>query len=165
METGFVRLLPGHLRLEPQARTWCLLPYPGHPHGCPNYGHKGACPPKAPQAEAWIKGASSLWLAYVVFDMRSHTQRMHQLHPAWSERQLRCCLYWQGDVNRQLRDYTERLAADTQMWLTTAPRKITYCPEAMGIDVITTGQNAGLCITRNPVSTVYKVALVAQMEA
>ena len=36
----------GTLVIDGQTRESCRLPYPGHPHGCPNYGRGDECPPK-----------------------------------------------------------------------------------------------------------------------
>ena len=34
--------------IDPDVRDLCPRSYPGHPHGCPNYGKRPSCPPQAP---------------------------------------------------------------------------------------------------------------------
>jgi 2-keto-3-deoxy-6-phosphogluconate aldolase len=44
--------------------------------------------------------------------------------------------------------------------------KITYCPEAMGVDVIGTAQKVGLAVTRKyPLMIVHKIALIAALKS
>jgi hypothetical protein len=45
-----------------EAGKLCRLPYPNHPKGCPNYGKRALCPPKAPalgRRSDWI--CSFIW--------------------------------------------------------------------------------------------------------
>ena len=137
-----------------EARRWCLLPYPDHPKGCPNYGKKDICPPKAPHISEWLSGTGELRFVCVSFNLKEHAERMLGLHPNWSQRQARCLLYWQPKVNKSLISLVSTLVHETGL-------KITYCPEAMGVDVIKTAQSVGIPIEAPPKDIVHKIALVA----
>jgi predicted metal-binding protein len=146
---------PDNLRINWKAREWCKLPYPGHPYGCPNYGHKPSCPPQAPLIHNFINISKPMYLVAVDFDLASHMDSMKSLHPAWSDRQAKCVLYWQPRVNKQLRDVARLTVGDSGMVYTT-------CPEAMGVNVIATAQKVGIPIKTQPTDIVYKIALVGE---
>ena len=144
----------GKLHINLKAREWCKLPYPGHPKGCPEYGQRASCPPAAPLIADLFDLDAPLWLVCIRFDLAAHVLKMQSSHPDWSYRQLKCVLYWQGGVNAVLRQETVKLVS--QM-----PDTIyTLYPEAMGINVIATAQDAGLPIETKPVSIVYKISLI-----
>jgi predicted metal-binding protein len=145
------------LRVNYRARGWCSLPYPDHPKGCPNYGKKAICPPQVVQLDQWLGEYQSLWLVCVGFDLAEHVASMLVKHPNWSYRQARNLLYWQPKVNKALREAVARFT----MGMTS---RTTYCPEAMGLNVMTTARRAGLPIQTHPEEIVYKIALVVEGE-
>lgn len=81
---------------------------------------------------------------------------MKSKHPNWSQRQIDCCLYWQGSLNKKLREEVFQLMR----------RKIafgyqaSFCPEAMGVNVTTTMKNIGIELEWPPKTIVYKVAII-----
>lgn len=142
------------LVLEPDAREWCKLPYPGHPKGCPNYGEKDHCPPNAPWIEDWIDLCKPHWIIVCIFDLGHFELRMKKRHPDWSERQCRCVLYWQNTVKKRLR---ERCEENVRL----RPGAVyTLLPEAMGVNVIVTAMQLGIPIQPKPDGRVYKIALM-----
>lgn len=141
------------LIVDYRAREWCKLPYPNHPKGCPNYGKRFSCPPQAPRIEDWTDLYKKMWFVYVTFNLEEHAELMLLRHPRWTERQARCLLYWQPKVNKELKQVTWDFASDRL-------NRISYCPEAMGINVIQTVQNLGLPIEKKPTKMVYKISLV-----
>lgn len=141
------------LIIDHRAREWCKLPYPNHPRGCPNYGKKYDCPPQVQLIENWLGDYKKLWLVCVSFDIESHAEEMLRRHPHWSDRQARCLLYWQPKVNKELARATWGFAIDRL-------NGCSYCPEAMGVDVIKTARLAGLPIETNPRKIVHKISLV-----
>ncbi len=141
------------LRINMKTRDWCKLPYPDHPKGCPNYGCVLRCPPQAPLIQNFINLNKTLYLIVVEFNFAQHISKMKSLHPNWSDRQARCCLYWQNSVNKELEN-----ACTLFKW--SHPEMITTrCPEAMGVNVIATAQLAGIPIEVKPTTKVYKIAL------
>lgn len=141
------------LKINMKARKWCLLPYPDHPKGCPNYGKRNTCPPDAPLVEDFIDTEQSMYLIVVEFDLGAHIRKMLQTHHGWSERQAKCVLYWQAGVNK-------RLENECKLFMWSHPNMVTTrCPEAMGVNVITTAQIAGIPVKVKPEGIVYKIAL------
>ena len=133
---------------------WCQLPYPDHPKGCPNYGKKITCPPSAPSIYDWADFNHPMWFICVSFNLKEHIRVMLEKHPCWSLRQARCLLYWQPKVKKELEIAVKEFSPF-------GLHAITYCPEAMGVNVIQTAKNYGLPIWVKPENTVYKIALVA----
>lgn len=117
---------------------WCRIPYEGHKKGCPNYGKKDDCPPKAPFIKDFLDTSKPMYLVNSVFNVEAHAIKMKQKHPEWSVKQCRCLLYWQGTSRKQLREKVafaqRRLEVDT----------VLYVPEAMGVNVYATGAIVGL---------------------
>lgn len=143
-----------YLVIDYRARDWCLISYPNHPHGCPNYGHKATCPPQAPRIEEFINLEKRVWLAYEVFDLEAHEAKMLSMHPQWSKRQARCILYWQAQVNARLKKHCHNLLANLHCGV------YTLCPEAMGVHVIRTARKLGIPVEPRPIRIVHKVALL-----
>lgn len=140
--------------LVPGVRNLCRKPYPGHPRGCPNWGKRDTCPPKAPLLGKLLDLTKPVCCIYNAFDLRGHVARMRKKHPDWSGRKLRCCLYWQGTARAALRKKIE-------VFLGEHPGLIAVtCPEACGVDVTATMASLGITLEWPPVSVAYQVALV-----
>jgi len=147
-------LLIAQPRINYKAREWCKLPYPDHPKGCPNYGHKSTCPPTVPLLETLYDLSKPSYLVVVEFDLAGHVHKMLAKHPDWTERQTRCVLYWQGGVRKQLQ-------AEVDYYLRIIPDLVaTLCPEAMGMNVIATAQLAGVPVRVKPEDRVFKIAFL-----
>lgn len=144
----------GKLDITMDAREWCKLSYPGHKNGCPNYGERETCPPKIKTIYECFDLSKQHWLAVVSFDLAAHVERLKEIHPDWSERQLFCCLYWQGSVRKQLKELCEDFVKNKSEIC------FSNCPEAMGINVFTTLSKFDVKLTKNPKNIVYKVALI-----
>ena len=142
------------LVLDIRAREWCLLPYPDHAKGCPNYNKKQGCPPQSPFVGDYFDLNRDSYFVIVQFDLESHINKMKMKHPNWSDRQARCVLYWQGGVNKRLRERCQ--------FYTSQRLGLTYniCPEAMGVNVIKTCKAIGLPIKPRPTDTVFKVGML-----
>jgi len=141
------------LRINMKARDWCKLPYPDHPKGCPNYGQRATCPPDAPLIYNFVDIGKPIFLIAVGFNLENHVNSMLLKHPDWSNRQAKCVLYWQGSVNKLLKQHIKQF-----LWM--YPEYITtLCPEAMGVNVIETARRCGLPIKTKPTKNVFKIAL------
>ena len=146
------------LVIDYRAREWCKLPYPDHPKGCPNYGRKSGCPPKAPLIGDYFNLNEDHYFVIVQFDLEAHINKMITKHPHWSNRQARCVLYWQGSVNKILKEEC-KLYAFQQGGL-----QYNLCPEAMGVNVIKTCRALGLPIRPRPIDIVFKVAMLGAIK-
>lgn len=138
-------------------RELCYHPYPNHPKGCPNYGKHGSCPPKCPRIEDWFDISEGFWVVWIIFDFAAHRRNMRRKHPEWSQRQIDCCLYWQGRANKMLREEV----ADVKYYLEgRGDWHVSFCPEAMGVNVTATMKNLDVELEWPPETIVYKVAII-----
>ena len=139
--------------LRDDVRRLCLAPYPGHRKGCPNWNKRDGCPPQAPLLRQIVDLSDPVYCIYNRFDLGEHVARMRKQHPDWSDRKLKCCLYWQGTARKQLRLKVERFLEDNP------GLAVLYTPEACGVDVTATMASIGIQL-QWPVETVaYQVAL------
>lgn len=141
------------LVIDDRAREWCLLPYPNHPKGCPNYNRKDECPPLAPVIKDFIDLKKKKWFLVAKFNLQAHADKMKAKHSHWTDKQARCVLYWQGSVRKQLTDACKELILNTSL-------VFTLIPEAMGIQVIKTAKKLNIPIKTRPKDFVYKIALI-----
>ncbi|MFA5733260.1 MAG: DUF2284 domain-containing protein [Acidithiobacillus sp.] len=150
----FVVESTGKVIVNKNARDWCLLPYPGHPKGCPNYGKKIICPPTVPLITSFFDLNKPSWFVVISFDLKSHMEKMKQKHESWSDRQCKCVLYWQKGANKILKEYALSILKQKQN------TRITTCPEAMGVNVILTLRSLSIPIKTKPVDIVYKAIFI-----
>lgn len=150
------------LVIDHSVRDLCRRPYPNHPKGCPNYGKKDECPPRAPLLEKVLDLSKPTCVIWNQFPFGDHVERMRSKHPDWSRRQLECCLYWQGTARKQLRQKVFQWYAyqpDGYEWITL------YCPEACGLNVTATMRNMGIELEWPPERFTYQVALIGSLNA
>ena len=147
-----------NISIDYSVRNLCRTPYPNHPKGCPNYGRKTLCPPKAALFEDVFVYPGEFWIVWIEFDFAAHCQKMRQKHPHWSQRQIECCLYWQNTANHMLKNEVEVLLGrmDDLQW------QVTYCPEAMGVNVIETMRQLDIELEWPPVNIVRKIAVIGK---
>lgn len=136
-------------------RGLCVRAYPGHPRGCPNYGHKVGCPPKAPTFWDLFDEGRPIVAVWSVFDLRGHIERMRGSHPGWSERQLRNCLYWQAGARKVLREEVELVESNLGVGSLS-----TMCPEGLGVNVTETMKGLGVELEWPPERVSHLVAMV-----
>ena len=143
-----------HPVLDPRVRGLCRRPYEGHPKGCPNWGKRPTCPPQAPLLGKLVDLSAPVFCVYNAFDLAGLVARMRTRHPHWTDRQAKCCLYWQGTARKALRRKVEEFMASR-------PGSIAlYCPEANGVDVTATMASIGVKLEWPPENVAYQVALV-----
>ena len=142
------------LRIQPQTRDWCRLPYPLHPKGCKNYGKKPGCPPTAPALGDFFDLTHSVGFTIIKFDIEKYIIRRRETYPDLTDRQARCCICWQGAVRKILKAAVGGILAQNEalIW--------TDCPEAMGLNVLRTLNLIGIPAKKNPKQFVYKVAML-----
>jgi hypothetical protein len=90
----------------------------------------------------------------VKFDLAEHAERMKRRHPEFTERQARCCLYWQNTVRKYLGEMTFATMRRTNY------SRHTDIPEAMGLNLFRTMHNVGIVLERNPKRFVHKIAML-----
>ena len=92
-----------------KTHKWCILPYPGHPKGCPNYNKNQLCPPSIMNFTGELDKFKFFYLVYAKFDLYNYKKEMLKIHPNWSERQATCVLYWQSSVKKHLKEYIKNI--------------------------------------------------------
>lgn len=140
--------------VDHSVRGLCVRPYPLHPKGCPNFGKCDRCPPKAPFFEEAFDLALPVFAVVNQFDLAAHVARMAARNPDWSDRQLRCVLYWQGTARKQLQEKIQTALAGLPGYVAT------WCPEGMGVNVTATMQAIGVPMEWPPVNVAMQVALL-----
>lgn len=146
--------------IDLSVRNLCYRPYPNHPKGCPNYGKRATCPPQALILSDVFDSTKSVMAVWVAFNLMLHREKMQAKHPKWTRRQLDCCLYWQGGVNKRLQREVQYNSTRYSLFNNATQLISTFAPEAMGVNVTATMQNAGVVLEWPPDHTVIKVAFV-----
>lgn len=139
-------------------RLMCSLAYPNHPKGCPNFGKRKTCPPIIGTLEEIFDCSKDFYAIWTTFPFGEHIAKMKQLHPDWSDRQLSCCLYWQGTARKNLKQEISKFKA-IHPDLT-----VTTCPEAMGVNVSSTMASIGEELEWPPRTITYQVALAGTIK-
>jgi predicted metal-binding protein len=103
------------------------------------YGKKDGCPPNVPYVTEVLDLDKPVWFVYSEFDLSEHVGNMQGKHPSWSEKQLRCCFYWQRKSRNQL---LHRVCEAE--WFYVDANFHTFVPEALGINVYRTCNAAGV---------------------
>jgi len=143
------------------SRCMCAKRYPNHKWGCPNYGKKKGCPPGAPMFDEAYDLVRPVYAIYIVFDFKGHVSRMKEKHPKWSQRQLECCLYWQGTARKQLKEQIGAFKKLLDEHYQVERYGIVVTPEAMGVNVTETMKNVGIELEWPPVNVAYQIAFAA----
>lgn len=152
--------------LKESVRELCARPYHGHPKGCPNYSKRLTCPPAAPLLAETLELGQPIWAAFNRFDLARHVAKMQRRHPEWSQRQLECCLYWQGTARKALRfgvqRFLEEMAELYGCSTALLDLRVLYAPEACGVDVTATMASIGVHLEWPPRKLAYQVALIGK---
>jgi len=141
------------LVVDKRTRKWCTFPYPGHPKGCPNYNKSKECPGKVDLIQNVFDLEKPNWFIIIEFNIGEFAVKMKTKHPNWTNKQARCCLYWQNSVRKKLRIKCNELILNKD-------RNYTLLPEAMGVNVFRTCHRLGIKMRKNPQNIFYKVAFV-----
>lgn len=134
-------------------RRLCYQPYPGHPKGCPNFGKKNRCPPRAPLVGEVFDLQGPIYFIWTTFNLALHVHHMKEKHPEWSNRQAACCLYWQGGARKQLREAVRIFRCKHHKMI------VNFTPEALGVDVTKTMRRKGVRLEWPPKHQTYQIAI------
>ncbi len=158
-DRGAARVIPmllGHGHCN--GGSLCQGRYPGHPRGCPNFGHKAGCPPAAKPLAEVVDLARPIFAIWTVFDLAARKAELRDLHPTWSDGRCANLRYWQATARRAL----EGTIAE---WVLNSPEPmgdivVLRTPEAHGVDVTATMRSIGQHLEWPPRTITYQVALV-----
>lgn len=151
------------VKVEPvidySVRGLCARPYPLHPKGCPNLGKCDRCPPTAVLFDRAYDLTQPVFAVINNFNLEEHVTRVAEKNPTWSDRQLRCVLYWQPKARKQLEAKIQHLQRGEL-----SRYSVERCPEAMGVNVTETLANAGIFLEWPPVQIARQVALFGMLK-
>lgn len=139
--------------IDHSVRKLCIKPYYNHPKGCPNFNKKEGCPPQAKYYDDIYDLTKSVYAVCNIFNFGKHIENMKQKHPEWSERQLKCVLYWQGSARKNLKNHIVDFLRENKNY------KVETCPEAMGVNITETMKKVGIELEWPPVNIAYQIAL------
>jgi len=142
--------------VDPGMAALCRRPYPLHRFGCPNFGKKAGCPPKCKPIGELLDLNYDIWAIWTRFNLYDHMVLMKAKHPEWSERQLRCCLYWQPRARRNLHDEMVKFAMQMPASM------IVTTPEASGVNLSETMTQVGVFLQWPPVDWTYQIVLAGK---
>lgn len=149
--------------LQSSVRKLCTKPYHGHPKGCPNFGKRDICPPQAPFLDDFFDLNKKVLAVVVHFNLELHVSKLRAKHPKWSQRQLECCLYWQGTARKKLKKEIEYNLTRSALF-DGYELGVTDCPEAMGVDVTATMKAKGIILEWPPKKIVRKIAFIGTVK-
>lgn len=144
------------LRVDIRVRKLCIEPYYNHPRGCPNYNKKKGCPPSSLVISRILNLNKPTYIIWNRFNFFAHCRRMKRLHPQWSDRQIECCLYWQGTARKNLRKEIDRFKQKHSGYL------ILECPESHGVNVTETMRRIGIKLEWPPMIAAFQVAIAGE---
>ncbi len=89
----------------PEIKDLCYRSYPNHSKGCPNIDKCYHL--NIPNFEILLEYGkfNHFYLVYAKFDFKKYKELRKSEHPNWTENQVKCVLYWQNSVKKQLIDY------------------------------------------------------------
>jgi hypothetical protein len=136
--------------------SWCQLPYPDHPKGCPNFGKKESCPPLAPYFLDLYK--PQVYVAFMQFAFDEYLANKRELHPDWTERALRNPWHFQSHLDSRLEKFINSQLQNPEFknW------QVIHNSEAMGVNIHLTAKRAGIELEWPPQKNMYRIALLTQ---
>jgi len=173
-----VTLEPGDLIVDFDIKRWCRFPYKptGKYRGCPNsLGPGKSCrEPMFYDVADWpacFVIAIGKFREYRERFAADHRQKYEEKYrdvsggsrPRYkplTEKQLRCPLYWQGQIRKVLKAYTKQLIKDKERLFHEKYLSYTDVPEGFGVNVLETLWNLGYTIPKHPDEEVWKVNLI-----
>ena len=137
-------------------RGLCCKPYHNHRKGCPNWDKKKGCPPKLLTIDRILDLEKPTYIIYNRYNFLEHTNKMRKLHPDWTDRQVECCLYWQGTARKQLRAEIKRFLVEHRDYY------VESCPEGAGVNITETMKQVEVELEWPPKRYSYQVVLAGQ---
>jgi len=150
MKNFYIKVVPV---VDKSVRKLCRCQYPLHPKGCPNWNKRLSCPPKAPMIYDTLDLSEDVYAIYNIFNYKSHVNKMRRKHPDWSDRQIKCVLYWQGTARKRLRG---KIGVFKNLF---TDYIIVMCPEAQGVNLTETMKNVGIILEWPPENLAYQIVL------
>jgi len=151
-----VQINPQYIEYKRNFQNWCILPYPKHPQGCPNYGSKRnvrgikedlksrvirECPPTSRLINELFDFSKPVYLVYNKYLLGKDAEARRINHPNlktsgdWYN-----IRYWQGRARKQLYGEVTKFLEENPGTI------VDLCPEAHGVNLFTLMQKPGIDI-------------------
>lgn len=128
-------------------RSWCRLPYHGHPKGCSMWNNgKKNCKTSFRKTHTLYDQfdvSAPAWCIWEEFNLGAQSAKMKKLHPDWSEHQCRNVLYWQGAIKKARNERTYDFFRRKNLW-----GKYAGMTEGFCVNVYATLRHAGIILHR-----------------
>ena len=143
-----------------QIKRLCRISYIDHPEGCPNCGD-----PKcrdAPFMRETVRKYPYLYLGLAVVDFKKYLDMMRRKHTDWSEKQIKCVMWYQKQVKSHFYQYMKQRAHGKYLLLGCGSGfgDGLYSMEACGIYVWGLFENLKLPYERNAVTIIHFASLL-----
>ena len=153
MDNYFIKVKP---IINKAVRGLCQKEYPNHKKGCPNWNKKEGFPPQALMIYEILDFNEPVFAIFNKYPFGKHVKKMRDKHPDWTQRQVECCLYWQGTARKQLRE-------KIKMFLKGHPDYIiSHCPEGSGVNLTQTMKDVGIDLEWPPKKYTYQIVLAGK---
>ncbi len=185
-ELGYIRL--NSVKYDERARngTWCKMPYPGHPGGCPNYP---GCIARRMDFKT-IRGDYQWFAVFERFDLKAHADEMRRKSEErraeavstymiiWNVISEEAVIEKAKETKQRIPQiWTEPMCRNVYYWQKGVVKKLKSkataifnpfredilleIPEANGVNVFSTMSHHGLFLKSRP-DMVYKIMLVGK---
>jgi len=142
-------------------RSWCTIPYPGHPKGCSMWNKGKRCiqtTRKMHTFDEFFDRSAPMWFVWIEYDLGAWARKMKERHSDWSERQCRNVLYWQAAEKKRRNKFFEQFIIKRRL-----KGKYAGITEGFCINVYATCRNAGLILDPiKDIQIVRKIILAAK---
>jgi predicted metal-binding protein len=144
---------PKRIIFSADIQRLCARPYPGHPHGCPNFGRKVGCPPRQLVINQVLDFSRPIYVIWTELNLAAWVRRMAKLHSKLKTYAQQVNLrYWQPTMRSQLNSLVSRAIQGGLI-------EIAVDPEAHGVNVSALMQLIGVKLEWPPKTFVRKVVL------
>jgi hypothetical protein len=166
LKVSFHSITIKDLIIDPNVRDYCLLPYPDHPHGCPNYGKSPLCPPQSVfHPLSHYEPFSSFHLAICQFNLETYCEERRRRFPKSTDKALRNPRLYQAHVKKIFHSTIDRFieveGIDTyEIFGCGSGHKNAPSMESVGLHPIRMMQNLGINVELRPNNRIHFAALI-----
>ena len=146
--------------IDESVRNLCFKPYHNHPKGCPNFGKRDTCPPKAVLLTDYLDINKPIMVVWVEYNLGLHRARAKAKHSHWTKQQCENSRHWQNSVRARLRRDVKDILVRNPLFEGSTKLVATDCPEAMGVNVTETMKNIGVILEWPPENIVRIIAFI-----
>ena len=142
-------------------RTFCRLPYEGHPKGCAMWQGKKNCDASIRKNHTWdefFTRDGPIWAIWETFDIDAWEAMMQKKWPDWTSKQCRNARLWQSHVKAVRKARVIEFFRQKQLW-----GKYAGVTEGFCLNFYLTMRNAGVPLEpMNDLHKIRKICILAK---